>query len=144
MNFDYFRMLAYVEIRNFIAKVLNKQFNTNFIVKITRGKNSSNSQQIEFEAVGSNGTYVTGIACCSDFECKITLNQDKKQTDITYTNEWAKWVYTIIKQKEFVSDSESKGIISHNFKQDYNEHCKKIRDAKLAKAEEECEASLLK
>lgn len=30
------------------------------------------------------------------------------------------------------------------YKADYNEHCEKIRDAKRAEAEKECEANLLK
>lgn len=144
MNFDYIRMLTYVEVKSFITKMLSKQFKTNFVVKLNNISTDSCSQQVEFEVIASNGEHVIGKATCTNFECRITLNQGKKKTDVTYTNEWAKWVYTTIKQKEFVSDSENKCIISHNFKQDYNEHCKRVRDAKLAEAEKECEANLLK
>ncbi|MBQ8522036.1 MAG: hypothetical protein IJ458_00040 [Clostridia bacterium] len=140
MNFDYIKMLTYAEIREFIVKVLTKKFSSNVVVKINNVKTSACAQQVEFELVASNGSYVTGTAYCTDFECKITINNSRRQVETTYYNEWAKWVYSVLKNKNINANSRM-GVM---YKADYNEHCEKVRDAKRSEAEREFEANLLK
>ncbi|MFQ6724238.1 MAG: hypothetical protein ACLRFE_02770 [Clostridia bacterium] len=141
MNFDYMRMLTYIEMRNFIAKMMKNQIGSNLVIKVNSIKGNTHGHLIEFEVITSDGKHVTGRAYCTEFECKIVM--DKTQTETIYTNDWAKFVYSIIKEKEFVS-GDDKHIVSHNYKNDYNEHCIKIRNAKRAEIEQQCEQSLLK
>ncbi len=139
MNFDYIRMLSYAEVTQFITKALSAYFKTNLFVKPGNIKINTVSQQVEFEAVLSNGKYVTGKAVCTNFDCEITINA-KTQTTLAYTNEWAQWVYDMLKSKD-ISEYSRVGEI---YKADYNDHCAKVRDDKSAKAEQEFETSLLK
>jgi hypothetical protein len=136
MNFDYIGMIGYVEINQFITKVLTARYQTNLLVKPNNMKISSVAQEIEFEAVLSNGKYVTGKAICTDFQCKILIND---KTEI-YTNEWAKHMFNILKSKEDGKTSR----VSEIYKADYNDYCAKVRDAKHSEAEQEFENSLLR
>ena len=140
MNFDYISMITYVEVRNFITNVLTQKLNTNAIVKVNNIKTDARSYRVLFEVMGSNGLYITGEAVCTNFDCIITLSHNRTQTQINYARDWAKWVYSVLKAKE-INGSSRMGSI---YKADYNEHCEKIRDAKRAEAEKECEANLLK
>ena len=138
MNFDYIRMLNYTEVTQFISKVLASKFNTNLLIKPNNIKSDAVSQQVEFEAILSSGDYFTGKAVCRNFDCVITIN-DEKQTQLNYNNEWAKWVYSTLK----IKDVNAHNRIGEIYKADYNDYCQKVRDDKLAKAEQEFEISLL-
>lgn len=142
MNFDYIRMLTYMEINDFITKVLAKNLKTNVLVKLTNVKTDSCAQELEFEAVASNGAHIVGKAVCSNFECEISIKQAENKAKLNPSKDWAKYVHNIISQKETLVDT--KKIMSRNFKLDYNEYCMKVRDAKRAEADQEFEASLLK
>ena len=139
MNFDYIRMLTYIEIKSFIESLLKTQFKTNFIVKLGNVTTNSLLHHIEFEAIGSNGMYFNGEVTCTNFACIMKLNDKKCQMEDNYNKDWAKWLYTILKAKDFDARTRTAEI----YKADYNEHCQKIRDAKRKQAEKECEASLL-
>ena len=133
MNFDYIRMLSYTEISQFITEVLSVYFKTNLLVKPTNVMIKAVTQEVEFEAVLSNGKYVTGKAFCTDFSCKIQLDGNV-QTDLGYTKEWAKYMFNILKSKEDGKTSRVSEIY----------YCVKVRDAKHSEAEQEYENSLLR
>ena len=136
MNFDYVRMLGYTEIMEFLTNVLTARFKTNLYVKPINVKINSVAQEIEFEATLSNGKYVRGKAVCTDFSCKIVIDDKTK----TYTREWANYVFNVLKSKEDGKTSR----VSEIYKADYNDYCIAVRDAKRAEAEQEYETSLLR
>lgn len=139
MNFDYIRMLSYAEITQFITEVLGVYFKTNLLVKPTNVKVKAVTQEVEFEAVLSNGKYVTGNASCADFSCKIQLDGNV-QTDLVYNKEWAEYMFNTLKTKT-VGD---KPRLNEIYKADYNDYCNRVKSEKYAEAEKEFENSLLR
>lgn len=139
MNFDYIRMLTYLEIKNFISKMLIERFKTGFVINLKNVKIDSRSYQVEFEAVASNGLRFYGCATCTDFDCEISLNDGRFNTKSKYNKEWAKWMYETLKSKNINNKR-----LPELYKADYNDYREAIRNKKLIEAKKECESTLLK